>query len=480
MTIHSTKPVPDEDSLYISAPKIHPRAVVGPFRRLKTGLSGVLLLLTVLAPWLRWERAPGLPDQAILFSFTSMRAYFFGLEIWAQEFYYVTAILIIACLALFLATALYGRVWCGFTCPQTVWTDLFVWIESRVEGDRNSRLKLDRAPWGLEKILRKGIKHGLWLLVSALTGATFCFYFTDAVSGSRDLLSGRASETLYGFWAGFAAMTYILAGWMREQICTYMCPWPRLQGSMLDEHSLIVSYDSERGEDRAHAKAGQSFAGRGHCVDCQICVQVCPVGIDIRKGSQMECISCGLCVDGCNSVMSHFGLPANLIAWKPAGSNANGKTALLARPRVWIYSGLILLILILSAVAFQGRATLEIAVLPDRSPTFVHLSDGSIRNGYTLRISNQKHQPIGGHLHLEGLKDGTLSVLGQEAEGEAASLEVTGDGVETFRIFVRQSAAAVQAQGPAGTNQPVLFAFTDADDQRQASAHSSFITGGTP
>ena len=432
----SSPPSVSGDSLYAAQPTIHPRAVSGVFRRLKTTVSLLLLGLTAVGPWLRWPRPEGLPGQAVLFSFTTMRAYFFGLEIWAQEFYYVTALLVIAGLLLFAVTTLYGRIWCGFACPQTVWTDLFVGIEKWVEGDRNRRLALEKAPWNAAKIGLKVLKHSLWLLVSAITGAIFCFYFTDAVQGSRAMLTGQATEVLYGFWALFAAMTYVMAGWGREQVCTYMCPWPRIQGGMLDEQTLTVSYDPGRGEGRAHAKAGQNFAGRGHCVDCLICVQVCPVGIDIRQGAQMECISCGLCVDGCDGVMRHFGLPPKLIGWKAINSPLPSPVL---RPRIVVYGALILLTGLLALYGLSRRPALEMAILPDRSPLSVAFADGSVGNGYTVHISNHGGAAVSGELGLDGLPGGHLVVPG------GPNVTVAPDAVATVHLFVRQAADQVGA-----------------------------------
>lgn len=465
------------EGLYESAPKSYPRVVKGRHRSIKTGLTSILLVVTALLPWIRWDRGPDMPSQAILFSFPDMRAYLFDAIIWAQQFYLLTGILIIACLVLFLATALFGRIWCGFACPQTVWTDLFVWIEKLTEGDRNARIRLDKAPWSLNKLARKTAKHVLWLVVSALTGSIFVFYFTDAVKATHDMLTGEASLTIYGFWGGFVGMTYLMAGFTREQMCNYMCPWPRIQGGMLDELSLIVSYDQARGESRAHAKIGQSFDNRGHCVDCSICVQVCPVGIDIRNGPQMDCINCGLCVDGCNSVMERFGLPPNLIGWRALSAEkpkADGKKAthLLLRPRTLIYLGLIVVVSTATLAAATLRSTLDLAVLPDRAPTFVRLSDGSIRDGYTVRVINRAHDAMEATLSVTGLDGLEISVIGDEGESTSHHLQVRPDGVDTFRVFVRQKPEAVVLG-----NHPVMFNVQDQGSSRHAATRGSFING---
>lgn len=478
MTVETQpKPKQAESGLYISTPRIHPRSVKGVHRAVKSYLPGLLLALTALGPWFRWSRGPGQPDQAVLFSFETLRAYFFGLEIWAREFYYITAMLIVASLALFLATTLFGRIWCGFTCPQTVWTDLFVWVEKRIEGDRNARIRLDKAPWTLSKIAKKTAKHVAWTVISLITGAVFCFYFTDAIQGTKDLVTGQASSTLYGFLAGFAVMTYIMAGWTREQMCNYMCPWPRIQGAMLDEQSLIVSYDVARGEPRGHAKASETFDNRGHCVDCKICVQVCPVGIDIRNGAQMDCISCGLCIDGCNGVMKHMGLPPNLIGWKQIGQTAKDGAPVtpvrILRPRVLVYAAMISITILIALASFAMRSTLDMAVMPDRSPLFVRLSDGAFRNNYTVRLSNKESVPVTGHLRVDGLKGASISILGVDGPGDAAPIALPSDGIITLRLFIRQEADDV-TEG----NTRVQFVFDRDGENRPVSVASTFIAQG--
>ena len=425
MSISSPRMPEIDGQLYVPAAKVYPRPVSGIMRRRKTLLASGLMALTAIGPWLRWDRGPDLPDQALLFSFPQMRAYLFGAELWAQDFYFLVAVLVVAALGLFLATSLYGRIWCGFACPQTVWTDLFVGIERWAEGDSYHRQKLDHGPWTWDKVRRKGIKHLAWLVVSALTGATFTFYFTDAIQATLDVLSGQASTMLYGFFGGFAAMTYLMAGWGREQFCVYMCPWPRIQGGMLDERTKQVGYDRKRGEARGHAKAGRSFEGRGHCVDCGICVQVCPVGIDIRDGAQMDCIACGLCADGCDGVMRHFGLPTGLVGWQGVGQSW--------RSRPLIYGGLMVLVLLVGVIGYGFRPTLSLTVLPDRSPSAMRLADGSSRDGYTLRVVNQRHHSVNAVLGLSGLEGGQMSVQGQDNP----VLAVGPDRVETFRVWVR-------------------------------------------
>ncbi|MGO7079347.1 cytochrome c oxidase accessory protein CcoG, partial [Rhizobium johnstonii] len=257
----------------------------------------IVMLITLgvyyLAPWVRWDRGPYAPDQAILIDLSSRRFFFFFIEIWPQEFYYVAGLLVMAGFGLFLVTSAVGRAWCGYACPQTVWVDLFLVVERAIEGDRNARMKLDAGPMSFAKLRKRVVKHSIWLLIGVVTGGAWIFYFADAPSLLVALFTGRAPAAAYTTVAILTATTYVLGGLMREQVCTYMCPWPRIQGAMLDENSLVVTYNDWRGEQRSrHAKKAQ-VKGRpvGDCVDCNACVAVCPMGIDIRDGQQMECIT---------------------------------------------------------------------------------------------------------------------------------------------------------------------------------------------
>ncbi|HJS32655.1 MAG TPA: cytochrome c oxidase accessory protein CcoG, partial [Alphaproteobacteria bacterium] len=362
--------------LYASRIKVYPKQVSGYFRRIKWAVLAFCLSVYYLVPWIRWDRGPGAPDQAVLIDMPGRRAYFFTIEIWPQEVYYLTGLLILGAVGLFLVTAVMGRVWCGYACPQTVWTDLFMWVERLIEGDRNARIKLDKQPWSGTKLARKTAKHGIWLLIALATGGAWVLYFNDAPTVTRELFTAQASGAVYFFIGLFTSTTYVLAGWAREQVCTYMCPWPRFQAAMLDEGSLVVTYQDWRGEPRGKHKQGASWEGRGDCIDCGQCVAVCPTGIDIRDGQQLECIGCGLCVDACNGVMAKVGRPADLITFDTFASQAAlavGKSApyRLIRPRVIIYAALLAVVGLIMLGALLTRPTVEVNVLRDRNPIYV-------------------------------------------------------------------------------------------------------------
>lgn len=438
---------PKKQSLYAEYKKVHPRDVKGMFRTLKDWSAIILLGIYVVGPWLRWDRGEGIPDQAILLDLSARRGYIFGIEIWPQEIYYLTGVLILGAIGLFFATALLGRVWCGFTCIQTVFTDVFVKVERWLEGDRNARIKLDRAPMTAGKFTRKSIKLAIWAAISFITGWTWVIYFNEAQTSTMGLLAGDVSMGLLGFALLVAGFTFLLAGWAREQVCIYMCPWPRFQASMYDEDSLVVTYEKWRGEPRGYAKKDTSFTNRGHCVDCGLCVQACPTGIDIRNGSQLACIGCGLCIDACNSIMDRFNLPRELITYDSTNNQiarAKGEPTRyrFVRPRTIIYAGLLVLVSAVMAFGLTTRSKLEVNVLHERSPLFVPLQDGSIRNGYTFKILNMLPQPQTFTLTTAGIEGATVKVVGYaEDEVQSAVLPVAGDTVGSFRVYVTAAPA---------------------------------------
>ncbi len=323
--------------LYAPRKKIYPKRARGNFRRFKWLVMAITLTIYYVTPWLRWDRGPFAPDQAVLVDMVNRRFYFFFIEIWPQEFYYVAGMLVMAGIGLFLVTSTVGRAWCGYTCPQTVWVDLFLVVERAIEGDRNARMKLEAAPWSLDKLVKRVSKHTIWLLIGVATGGAWIFYFADAPTLFHDVVTGQADIIAYATIAVLTATTYTFGGLMREQVCTYMCPWPRIQGAMLDENSLTVTYNDWRGEPRSrHAKKAIARGEQvGDCVDCNACVAVCPMGIDIRDGQQLECITCALCIDACDDVMDKIGRDRGLISYATLSDyNANARmTADKRRPR---------------------------------------------------------------------------------------------------------------------------------------------------
>ncbi len=434
-----------EAPLYAGRIKVHPKSVSGPVRRVKWAVLIALLGLYYLAPWLRWDRGPGVPDQAFLVDVVGRKLYFLWIEIWPQELYYMAGLLMMAAFGLFLATSIGGRVWCGFTCPQTVWTDLFMWIERLIEGDRNARMRLDKQPMSAAKFGKRLSKHMIWLVISLLTGGAWIMYFNDAPTVVVDFFTGQAGTGVYFFTALFAATTYLLGGLAREQVCTYMCPWPRFQAALLDEDSLVVTYQKWRGEPRGKHKKGDSWDNRGDCIDCKQCVAVCPTGIDIRDGIQLECIGCGLCIDACNTVMEKVERPRGLIDFdterRQIALNAGQPAAppRIIRARLFIYLALILGIGAAVLAGLAVRSTLDITVLHDRNPLFVTLSDGSIRNGYTIKILNKSQDDRSFTLMLEAPDGASLSAIGPTADGEGGPVTFTvlPDTVTGRQVFVQ-------------------------------------------
>ncbi len=458
--------------LYAPRVKVHPKKISGTFRHLKWAALILLLAVYYIAPWLRWDRAPGIPDQAFLIDMPNRRAYFLWIEIWPQEVYYLAGLLILGALGLFLATALLGRVWCGYACPQTVWTDLFMWVERLIEGDRGARMRLDKAPWGGGKIAKKAFKHGIWLVISVLTGGAWIMYFNDAPTLAADVLTWSVTPTVLLFIGLFTATTYLLGGIAREQVCTYMCPWPRFQAAMTDEDTAIVTYERWRGEPRGPHKKGESWDGRGDCVDCAQCVAVCPTGIDIRDGNQLECIGCGLCIDACNDIMARVGRPSHLITYDSIArqqARAAGRTARfrMVRPRTLAYAGLLLIVGSVMMFTLATRPRLDLNVQHDRNPLFVTLSDGAVRNGYTVKILNPLHEARTFVLRAEGLPGASLRAVGQDGEGaDQLRFVASPDAVATQRVFVTLPASAIT-----GTLKEFNFVLTEAggaEEERRA------------
>jgi cytochrome c oxidase accessory protein FixG len=430
--------------LYAARARVYPMAVDGLLRRCKWGVLSFCLGVYYLLPWLRWSRGPGAPNQAVLLDIWNERFYFFGLELWPQDIYLLTGLLILGAVGLFLVTSLVGRVWCGFACPQTVWTDLFMLVERWIEGDRNERMRRDAAPLGFDKTARKLAKHAAWLCIAFWTGGAWIMYFVDAPTVTREFWTGAASAEVYFFTFLFAATTYCLAGWAREQVCTYMCPWPRFQSAMLDEQTFIVTYEAWRGEPRGHGKhAVRAGRGLGECIDCNACVNVCPTGIDIRDGVQLECISCGLCIDACNNMMRRSGGKPWLITWDTLARQAARKAGRheplrLLRPRTVIYLSALLVAFGAIAAGLAQRSTIGFSVLHDRAPLFVRLAGGEVRNAYTIKLANKTSAPAEFELGVAGLPDATLILSEASAEAHPwLALPVGADTETGFRVLVQ-------------------------------------------
>jgi cytochrome c oxidase accessory protein FixG len=458
-------------SLYQKRIAIHPKRMDGTFRRVKWAAMAVLLGIYYLTPWIRWDRGPGAPDQAVLIDFPGRRFYFFFIEIWPQEVYYITGLLILAAVGLFLATAIAGRLWCGYACPQTVWTDLFIAVENMVEGDRNARMRLDKAPWTGQKVARKTIKHAIWLIIAVLTGGAWVFYFADAPTLARQLLTFDAPAVAYITIGVLTSTTYLLGGFAREQVCTYMCPWPRIQGAMLDEDSLAVTYRRDRGEPRGPHKKNEPWEGRGDCIDCKQCVAVCPMGIDIRDGLQLECIQCALCIDACNDIMGKIGRPKGLIAYDTDANIERRKQGLpthfnLWRPRVILYAVILLVVALIMTTALVLRSDVDVNVIRDRNPLFVMLSDGSIRNGYTVKILNKRYGEARFQITAEGLPGAKVDVVGVQQDG---AVPVGRDDLAAVRLFVTLPRSAVTDK-----TLPVTIRVRDVDTGAQAVNKTSF------
>lgn len=420
-------------SLYAAHEKIYPREVDGVFARLRIAAVVVLLGGFYLAAWVPWDGR-----QALLFDLPARKFYVLGLTLWPQDFFFLAWLLIIAALSLFFFTALAGRLWCGYACPQTVWTEAFLWLERLVEGRGPARRKLDQGPWNANKIWRKGAKQGLWIAFALWTGFTFVGYFTPIRELALKVMSLSLGgwETFWVFFYGFA--TYGNAGYMREQVCKYMCPYARFQSAMFDRDTLVISYDPARGEPRGSRPRGADAKALnlGDCVDCRMCVQVCPTGIDIRKGLQYECIACAACIDACDGVMDKMRYARGLIRYSTQRSIDRQKTHVI-RPRVAVYGAILAVLCSAFGVALLARTPVELDVIRDRNALYRESRPGFIENVYTLRIINKDDVERAYELAVSGLP--TLAV-----ETDPARIVVGAGEVATVaaRALVEDGATA--------------------------------------
>lgn len=418
-------------SFYEAQKRIYPRSIRGVFMRWRWALVVLTQLVFYGLPWLEWGQR-----QMVLFDLDSRRFYLFGLVLYPQDFIYLTGLLILSALVLFLFTAVAGRLWCGFSCPQTVYTEIFTWVEQKFEGDRSARIRLDQGRWTFEKLWKKSGTQLVWIALSLWTGFTFVGYFVPIRELGTELLAFQGSWQI--FWVlfyGFA--TYGNAGYMREQVCKYMCPYARFQSAMFDKDTLIVSYDPVRGENRGPRKKGIDYRaqGLGDCIDCTLCVQVCPVGIDIRNGLQYECIGCGLCIDACNSIMDNMHYPRGLIRLTTQNGVAQGwKHAQILRrvlrPRVLIYSSVLLALAVAMVVSMSLRQPLKVDVIRDRASLARIVAGGKLENVYRLQVMNATEASQTYRIRVHGLEgaelasDAEVQVLPAETRGVAVRVQI--------------------------------------------------------
>ena len=450
-----------EQSLYAKAEKIYPREVHGLFARLRTlGVLGLLGLYYIL-PWMRWDG-----HQALLFDLPARKFHIFFVTLWPQDFFYLAVMLILAGLLLFFVTALAGRIWCGYACPQTVWTEAFLWIERKVEGDRMKQQKLDALPMNARKFRIKATKHFLWLAFAAWTGFTFVGYFTPIIELGQRLLSFDLGpwETFWVIFYGFA--TYGNAGFMREQVCKYMCPYARFQSAMFDRDTLIVSYLPERGEPRGSRKrsADPAALGLGDCIDCTLCVQVCPTGIDIRNGLQYECIACSACIDAGDDVMDKMGYDRGLIAYTTENAMEGKKTSIM-RPRIIIYAVLLASIMAAYVYSFSQRIPLGLDVIRDRNTLYRETSEGLIENVYTLKILNMDKVQHQYQLTVSGIPGLTL-------HKDMPTIVVASGGVQELPVRLRADEAELEAR-----SSDVVFSLVAIDNDTLAVTEDARFLG---
>jgi len=407
---------------------IHAKRVSGKWRRIKW-VSASIWLIFFFGPYLRWDGR-----QAILWDIPSRQFHIFGVTVIPQDFWMLSLLLLFFAILLAVVTALAGRVWCGFFCFQTVWTDVFTWIEERLEGQPPARRKLDKAPLDLRKLRIKATKHLVWVVIGFLTGFSFVAWFTDAPSLWQSFFAGRANAAVYITVGLFTAGTYGLAGFLREQACFWLCPYARIQGVMVDRTTVLPTYDSQRGEPRGRIRKGQKEEERttGDCVDCSQCVAVCPTGVDIRHGQQEGCITCALCIDACDAVMQKVGRPTGLIRYASL-DELQGKPAkaLRLRPRVWVYAAILVAAVAGIIFGLTSLAPIELKVLHERAPLFVTLSDGSIQNKYTLKVLNKLNEDLRVRISVAGGPDSL------ELEGAAEPITARHGFVSPSMVFVR-------------------------------------------
>ena len=431
---HSAPPPETDDngSLYAARRKIHPREVTGTYQRLRRIALVLILGAFYTLCWVPWG-----DRQIILWDLPARRFHILWMTFYPQDFIYAAILLVLAAVTLLFFTALAGRLWCGYTCPQTLWTEMFLWIERKIEGDRAQRIKMDQSPWTRDKLLRRGGKHAIWIAIGFWTGLTFVGYFTPIRQLLAELVRFQLGpwESFWVFFYGFA--TYGNAGFLREQVCMYMCPYARFQSAMFDRDSLIISYDEQRGEPRGSRRRGSDpkQVGLGDCIDCTMCVQVCPTGIDIRRGLQYECIGCAACIDVCDQVMDRMGYPRGLVRYTTQNA-LDGKATHVIRPRIVIYATILLIAGGLTVYAILTRPVLSMDVLRDRNALYRTLDDGRIENSYTLKINNRSETPHSYRLEARGIE-------GIQAQSDPATITLPPGAIQPIPARVQVPASAV-------------------------------------
>ena len=460
----NNKKKPETVELYASRKKIYVREITGLFQRIRFFSLMALMGMYFLFVWITVDGQP-----LIHFDLPAREFHLYGATFYPQDFFLLAAMLIICAFGLFFITTLFGRVWCGYTCPQTVWTFIFMWVEERIEGSRNKRMKLDKAPNSPEKMARKTAKHAAWLLIALATGITFVGYFYPIRELLADLATLHANGWAY-FWVGFFTVaTYLNAGWMREQVCLYMCPYARFQSVMFDRNTRVVSYDPNRGEPRGSRKksANRDELELGDCIDCGLCVQVCPTGIDIRDGLQYECIGCALCIDACDSVMDKMEYPRGLIRYTTE-NELEGKTSKLLRPRTFGYGALLALMIGAVVVTIATRIPVELDVIRDRGAMFSYNGNGWIENTYTLKISNLSEVPRQFRIEVSGMESARL-LRGSDP------VDVEASGHKSVPVVVE-----VDPEYVTDVNTGINFRIESVEDQSISDETDSQFIGPTP
>ena len=454
---------PRAAALYESAKKIYPREIDGRFARLSKLATNTLLGIFYVIPWLMWDER-----QAILFDLPARKFYLLGLTLWPQDFIYLAWLLTMAAFSLFFFTALAGRLWCGFDCPQTVWTEAFIWMEQWTEGTRSQRMKLDKAPWSWKKLRRKGSKQFLWITFSMWTGFTFVGYFMPIRQLGLDIADlNVAGWTLFwGLFYSFA--TYGNAGYMREQVCKFMCPYARFQSAMFDKDTLVISYDELRGEPRGGRKRSvdRKQEGLGDCIDCKLCVQVCPTGIDIRDGLQYECIACAVCIDACDSIMDKMDYPRGLVRYTTEHS-IHGESTHVLRPRMFVYAALLTVLLVALITSMATRTPIILDVLRDRNTLYRELPGDIIENSYTVKVINQSNVQRDFRLSVDGVPGLILDGVGEQ---------ITVAGGDVLSLPVRARAERDNAYGI----MHITFSVSAVDDESDSVTEDSRFLGPTP